>query len=96
LRINERNLRNLQKQRHMYEIQNMVLTNPLFKNLSPKEQKTLQKLIYKAEMAEMYVRDRNIIRTNDSFDELVESVAMLLNDLTEEDDKRLDGDDEKD
>jgi len=78
LKINERSLRRLQKQRHMYDIQRMILANPLFKNLDAKDQKVLQKLIYKAEMAEMFMRDRNVVRTNQSFDELIETVMDML------------------
>lgn len=96
MRINERSLHRLQKQRHMYEIQNMIIINPLFRNLNVREQKTLQKLIYKAEMTEMYIRDKDVLRINDSFDELVENVALMLNDMTDEDEKRRDGEDDKD
>jgi len=78
LRINEKSLRRLQKQRHLYDIQRMILANPLFKNLDAKDQKVLQKLIYKAEMAEMFIRDRNVIRINQSFDEIVESVMDMI------------------
>ena len=78
MRINENSLRRLQKQRHMYDIQRMILANPLFKNLNQKDQKTLQKLIYKAELAEMFMRDRNVVRINQSFDEIMESVFDML------------------
>jgi hypothetical protein len=78
LRINENSLRRLQKQRHMYDIQRMILANPLFKNLGAKDQKILQKLIYKAELAEMFMRDRNVVRINQSFDELMESVMDMI------------------
>ena len=62
----------------MYDIQRMILANPLFKNLNERDQKVLQKLIYKAELAEMYMRDRNVVRINQSFDEIVESVMDML------------------
>ena len=78
VRINETSLRRLQKQRHMYDIQRMILANPLFKNLDARDQKTLQKLIYKAEMAEMFMRDRNVVRINQSFDEIIESVMDMI------------------
>jgi len=78
LRINESSLRRLQKQRHMYDIQRMILANPLFKNLNQRDQKTLQKLIYKAELAEMFMRDRNVVRINQSFDEIMESVMDMM------------------
>lgn len=78
MRINENSLRRLQKQRHMYDIQRMVLANPLFKNLNSRDQKVLQKLIYKAEIAEMYMRDRNVVRMNHSFDEIMENVLDMI------------------
>jgi hypothetical protein len=56
----------------------MILANPLFKNLDARDQKVLQKLIYKAEMAEMFMRDRNVIRINQSFDEIMENVMDML------------------
>lgn len=79
MRINDRSLRRLQKQRHMYDIQRMILANPIFKNLPARDQKTLQKLIYKAELAEMYIRDRNIVRINQSFDEIIEDIMDMMN-----------------
>ena len=72
-------MRNLQKQRHMYDIKMMVLSNPLFKNLSERDQKKLVKLIYKAEMMEIYMRDKQIIRINDDFEDIVQNVADMLN-----------------
>jgi hypothetical protein len=62
----------------MYDIQRMILANPLFKNLNERDQKVLQKLIYKAEMAEMFMRDRNVVRMNQSFDEIIESVMDMI------------------
>ena len=78
MRINEKSLQRLQKQRHMYDIQRMILANPLFKNLVAKDQKILQKLIYKAELAEMFMRDRNVVRINQSFDEIMENVLDMI------------------
>ncbi len=92
IRATETQMRKLQKQRHVYDIQMMVLSNPLFKNLNKREQKKLVKLIYKAEMIETYMRDRQIVRINDSFDDIVENVARMLDDMDDRD--RRDGDDE--
>jgi hypothetical protein len=92
IRATETQMRKLQKQRHIYDIQMMVLSNPLFKNLNKREQKKLVKLIYKAEMIETYMRDRQIVRINDSFDDIVENVARMLEDMDDRD--RRDGDDE--
>jgi TRAP-type C4-dicarboxylate transport system substrate-binding protein len=87
-------MRKLQKQRHLYDIQMMVLSNPLFKNLNKREQKQLVKLIYKAEMMEVYMRDRQIVRVNESFDDIVESVARMLDEVDERDRRDRDEDDE--
>ena len=92
IRATENQMRKLQRQRHLYDIQMMVLSNPLFKNLNKREQKQLVKLIYKAEMIETYMRDRQVVRINDSFEDIVENVARMLDDLDERD--RRDGDDE--
>jgi hypothetical protein len=56
----------------------MILANPLLKNLGLRDQKALQKLIYKAEMAEMFMRDRNVVRVNQTFDEIMETVMDLI------------------
>lgn len=85
-------MRKLQKQRHIYDIEMMVLSNPLFKNLNKRDQKVLIKLIYKAEMIEVFMRDRQIVRVNESFDDIVDSVARMLEDMEDRD--RRDGDDE--
>ena len=94
IRATENQMRKLQKQRHLYDIQMMVLSNPLFKNLNKREQKQLVKLIYKAEMMEVYMRDRQIVRVNDSFDDIVESVARMLDEVDERDRRDRDEDDE--
>ena len=60
----------------------MILANPLFKNLGARDQKTLQKLIYKAELSEMFMRDRNVVRINQSFDEIMENVLDLIDEST--------------
>ena len=61
----------------------MILANPLLKNLSKRDQKTLVKIMYKAEMIEMFMRDRQIVRINDSFEDIVENVARLPDDAVD-------------
>jgi hypothetical protein len=78
MKINERQLRKLQKQRHMYDIQQMILANPMFKNLNKRDQSVLAKLIYRAEMTEMFMRDRNVVRMNQSFEQIVGQVLDML------------------
>lgn len=88
MRATERQMRALQKRRHVYDIQVMILSNPLFKNLNKRDQKKLNNLIYRAEMMEVFMRDRQIVRINDSFDQIVEDVANMLNEgLDREDDE---------
>jgi TRAP-type C4-dicarboxylate transport system substrate-binding protein len=94
IRATERQMRKLQKQRHMYDIKMMVLSNPIFKNLSERDQKKIVGLIYKAEMMEMYMRDRQIVRINDSFEDIVEGVARMLDEVDERDRRERDEDDE--
>lgn len=72
--VRERQLIKIQKQRHLSNIRLMVLNNPLFKNLSERDQRKMIKLIYKAEMVEMHARDRNLIRVNNSFEEIMKSL----------------------
>jgi len=79
IRATERQMRKLQKQRHMYDIKMMIMSNPMFKNLSEWDQRKLAKLIYKAEMMEIYMRDKQIIRINDDFEDIVQNVADMLN-----------------
>ena len=83
-------MRKLQQQRHLYDIKMMVLSNPLFKNLNERDQKKLVKLIYKAEMMEMFMRDKQIVRINDDFESIVQDVANMLNDAMGQDDDEED------
>jgi hypothetical protein len=58
----------------MSNIRIMLLNNPMFKNLSERDQKKMSKLIYKAEMIEMHARDRNIVRINQSFEDIISAI----------------------
>lgn len=77
--MHERQLLKIQKQRHMSNIFIMLLNNPLFKNLSDKDQRTMAKLIYKAEMIEMHARDRALVRNNESFQSIVDALNNAIN-----------------
>lgn len=92
INFTERRLRKLQKQRHMNDIQIMILNNPLFKNLEKRDQKKLSELIYKAEMIEVFVRDKEIMRINQSFSDIVAAIADMMDDY-DDDDKYDDRDD---
>lgn len=90
--MNDRQLRNLQKNRHMADINRMILSNPLFKNLTERDQKRLAKLIYKAETVELYARERDVYRINESFDQIVNAVGIMLSEMDEdEEDGREEG-----
>lgn len=80
-------MRKLQMQRHMYDIKMMILSNPLFKNLNERDQKKLARLIYKAEMIETFMRDKQIVRINESFEDIVEGVANMLNEVMRDEDE---------
>jgi hypothetical protein len=56
----------------------MLLNNPLFKNLTEKDQRKMAKLIYKAEMIEMNVRNKQIIRVNQSFQDIVDAINSAM------------------
>lgn len=91
--MNDRQLRNLQKNRHMADISRMILSNPLFKNLTERDQRKLARLIYKAETIEMYARERDVYRLNQSFDQIVNAVGLVLGEMVEdEEDEREEGD----
>jgi hypothetical protein len=89
--MKEKQLLKLQKQRHMSNIFIMLLNNHLFKNLSEKDQRKMAALIYKAEMIEMNVRNKQIIRVNESFQDIVDALNSALdfdvNDGLDEDDE---------
>lgn len=82
--MNDRQLRALQKTRHMADIKRMILANPLFKNLEERDQKKLAALIYKAESIEMYARERDIYRVNQSFDQIIAAVGLVLDEMMED------------
>lgn len=82
----DRQLRKLQKTRHIADIKRMILANPIFRNLDERDQKKLALLVYKAESLELYARERDIMRVNDSFDEIVDAINLALRSDDEDDD----------
>lgn len=84
--MNERYVRKVQKQRHMGNIDLMVLSNPIFKNLGERDRKKLARLIYKAEMIEMHVRDKSLMRVNDSFQDIIDAIGLAIMQDDEDDD----------
>jgi hypothetical protein len=87
--VNERQLRKIQKQRHMSNIFIMLLNNPLFKNLSDRDQRKIAKLIYKAEMIDRYARDKETVSVNVAIQDIISSLNAALqddNELSDEED----------
>ena len=74
----------------MYDIQQMILANPLLKNLNNKDQKVLRKLLYKAEMVEMFMRDKQLIRVNESFDDIINKFSVMFDDAIRDEDEEDD------
>lgn len=86
MQMNERQVRKVQKNRHMTEIQLNIAANSVFKNLTHRDRLKLAKLIYKAEMVEFYVREKDLTRVNSAFQEMIANALMNL-DATYEDDE---------
>jgi len=78
----------------MAEILLSINGNSIFKNLSIRDKQKLCRLIYKAELIEMHIRDKDVIRVSQSFQEIIANALMQvdLDDLLD-DDKDGDGDD---
>ena len=76
--MNERQIRKVQKNRHMTEIQLNIAANSVFKNLSHKDRLKLAKIIYKAEMVEFYIREKDLNRVNSAFQEMIANALMNL------------------
>jgi hypothetical protein len=91
--MNERHIRKVQKQRHMGNIDLMVLSNPIFKNLADRDRKKLARLIYKAEMIEMHIRDKSLMRVNESFQDIIDAIGLALLDGDDDLDRDKDDDD---
>lgn len=94
--MKERHLRKIQKQRHMSNILIMILNNPIFKNLDDRDRRKMARLIYKAEMVEMHARDKDIVRVNASFQSIIDSIRINLEQIDERDMRDFLDDDEFD
>lgn len=91
--MNERQVRKVQKNRHMTEIQLNIASNSVFKNLSQRDRVKLAKLIYKAEMVEFYIRERSLAKVNSAFQDMIATALMNLDaafDIEEDDDDEED------
>lgn len=87
--MREAHIRKIQKNRHVSDIMMSINSNSIFKNLTARDKNKLAKLIYKAELIETYVRDKDVMRVSKSFQEIIANAMMQL-DLDDDD---LDDDD---
>lgn len=88
--MRERQIRKLQKNRHLAEIGFTLLQNPTFKNLSRADRYRMAKLIYKAELIEIEIKSKDMSRTLDTFQEMISRITdQLVED--EDDDDDFDG-----
>ena len=76
--MREKYIRKLQKERHLAEIAFTLLRNPTFKNLSRSERYKMAKLIYKAELLEMELKSKEIARTLQSFQDIINQVENQM------------------
>lgn len=90
--MNERQVRKVQKNRHMTEIMLNIAQNSVFKNLSQRERMKLAKIIYKAEIVEFYIREKDLNKVNTAFQEMIASALMSLDERDYLDDEEDDED----
>lgn len=89
--MNERQVRKVQKNRHMTEIQLNIAANSVFKNLSHRDRTKLAKIIYKAELVEFYIREKDLGKVNAAFQEMIANALRNIDDAFDEDE---DGDED--
>jgi hypothetical protein len=93
LKVNERQIRKVQKNRHMTEIQLNIAANSVFKNLTHRDRLKLARIIYKAELIEFYIREKDLTRVNDKFQEMIANALQNLQDRGVDIDDDLDEED---
>lgn len=84
--MNERQVRRVQKNRHMTEIMLNIAQNSVFKNLSQRDRIKLAKIIYKAEIVEFYIRERDLNKVNSAFQDMIANALNNLEFLEDDDD----------
>ena len=90
--MNERQVRKVQKNRHMTEIMLNIASNSVFKNLGNRDRMKLAKIIYRAEIVEFYIREKDLSKVNNAFQEMIANALMNLDSAEFSDD--FDDDDE--
>ena len=94
--MNERQIRKVQKNRHMTEIQLSIASNSVFKNLTHRDRLKLARIIYKAELIEFYIREKDLARVNKNFQEIIDNAIRNLQDRGIDVDNIIDDDFDED
>lgn len=76
--MRERQIRKLQKNRHLAEIGFTLLQNPTFKNLSRADRYRMAKLIYKAELIEVEIKSKDMARTLNAFQDMISQITQQM------------------
>lgn len=84
--MRERQIRKLQKNRHLAEIGFTLLQNPTFKNLSRADRYRMAKLIYKAELIEVEIKSKDLSKTLNAFQDMIQTITSQMVDDEDEDD----------
>jgi hypothetical protein len=84
--MRERQIRKLQKNRHLAEIGFTLLQNPTFKNLSRADRYRMAKLIYKAELIEVEIKSKDLSKTLSAFQDMITQITNSMVDDDEDDD----------
>ena len=86
VKMRERQIRKLQKNRHLAEIGFTLLQNPTFKNLSRADRYRMAKLIYKAELIEVEIKSKDLSKTLGAFQDMITQITNSMVDDDEDED----------
>ena len=79
--MQERHFRKLQKERHVAEIAFNLLSNHVFRNLTPRERQKMAKLIYKAELIDAEMRSKDSYNVMLQFNSIMQNLDMKLENM---------------
>jgi hypothetical protein len=79
--MQERHFRKLQKERHVAEIAFNLLSNQVFRNLTPRERQKMAKLIYKAELIDAEMRSKDSYNVMLQFNSIMQNLDMKLENM---------------
>lgn len=85
--MRERQIRKLQKNRHLAEIGFTLLQNPTFKNLSRSDRYKMAKLIYKAELIEVEIKSKDLSKTLNAFQDMIQNITSQMVDDDDDDEE---------